>query len=79
MLSELVKKQMVMLGPNISLDKARKVPGVVINDHGDIEQITGDPHVVLTGIANEYTLLSGEIAQTVFNSLLEKYPDIKAE
>lgn len=77
MLSDLVKKQMVMLGPNIALDKARKVPGVHIDDAGDVSAIDGDPRLVLKGVANEYMTLSGQIAQMTLNTLLEKYPGIQ--
>ena len=77
MLSDLVQKQMVVLGPNIALDKARKVPGVLMNDDGTVKEISGDPQMVLKGVANEYMALSGQIAQMTLNILLEKYPSVK--
>lgn len=77
MLTDLVKQQMVVLGPNIALDKARKVAGVKISDTGDVTEFTGDPHLILKGVANEYMMLSGQIAQMTLNTLLEKYPGIK--
>lgn len=76
MLSDLIKKQMVMLGPNIALDKARKVPGLTVSDDGEVTNISGDPKLVLKGVANEYMTLSGQIAQMTLNTLLEKYPGI---
>lgn len=78
MLSDLIKKQMVMLGPNIALDKARKVTGVAVNDEGEVTDISGDPRLVLKGVANEYMTLSGQIAQMTLNTLLEKYPGIES-
>jgi hypothetical protein len=78
MLTDLVQKQMVVLGPNIALDKARKVPGVKIADDGTVLDMDGNPPMVLKGVANEYMTLSGQIAQMTLNSLLEKYPGIKA-
>ncbi len=77
MLTDLIKKQMVVLGPNIALDKARKVPGVKISDDGTVLDMDGNPPMVLKGVANEYMALSGQIAQMTLNSLLEKYPSIK--
>lgn len=76
MLSDLIKKQMVMLGPNIALDKARKVPGLRVEDSGDVLDMDGDPKAVLKGVANEYMALSGQIAQMTLNTLLEKYPGV---
>ncbi len=77
MLTDLIQKQMVVLGPNIALDKARKVPGVKIADDGTVLDMDGNPPMVLKGVANEYMSLSGQIAQMTLNSLLEKYPSVK--
>ena len=78
MLSDLIQKQMVVLGPNIALDKARKVPGLLLHEDGTVEDVTGDPQMVLKGVANEYMALSGQIAQMTLNTLLEKYPTLKS-
>ena len=77
MLTDLIQKQMVVLGPNIALDKARKVSGLKIQDDGTVMDISGDPQMVLKGVANEYMQLSGQIAQMTLNSLVEKYPTLK--
>jgi hypothetical protein len=77
MLTDLIQKQMVVLGPNIALDKARKVEGVKLNDNGEVLEISGDAQLVLKGVANEYMTLSGQIAQMTLNTLLEKYPTLK--
>ncbi len=77
MLTDLIQKQMVVLGPNIALDKARKVAGLKIGDDGSVVEVSGDLQMVLKGVANEYMNLSGQIAQMTLNSLLEKYPEVK--
>ncbi len=77
MLTDLIQKQMVVLGPNIALDKARKIPGLQVTDTGEVLDMDGDPQMVLKGVANEYMTLSGEIAQMTLNTLLEKYPTLK--
>ena len=77
MLTDLIQKQMVVLGPNIALDKAKKVPGLKVNNDGTVMDMDGDPQMVLKGVANEYMNLSGQIAQMTLNSLLEKYPTVK--
>jgi len=77
MLTDLIQKQMVVLGPNIALDKARKVAGLKVSDDGTVLEVSGDPQMVLKGVANEYMQLSGQIAQMTLNSLLEKYPQMK--
>lgn len=77
MLTDLIQKQMVVLGPNIALDKARKIPGLKVADDGTVLNMDGDSQMVLKGVANEYMTLSGQIAQMTINSLLEKYPTLK--
>lgn len=77
LLSDLVKKQMVMLGPGVALSKARKVSELTVSEEGQVLAIAGDPQKALNDLANEYMSLSGQIAQTTLNSLLEKYPGIK--
>ena len=77
MLTDLIQKQMVVLGPNIALDKARKVQGLKVGDDGTVLEVSGDLQMVLKGVANEYMQLSGQIAQMTLNSLLEKYPQMK--
>lgn len=77
MLTDLIQKQMVVLGPNIALDKARKIAGIKITDDGTVLDMDGDPQLVLKGVANEYMNLSGQIAQMTLNTLLEKYPTLK--
>lgn len=77
MLSDLIQKQMVVLGPNIALDKARKIAGLTVADDGTVQDVSGDPQMILKGVANEYMTLSGQIAQMTLNTLLEKYPSMK--
>ena len=77
MLTDLIQKQMVVLGPNIALDKARKISGIKVEDDGVVLDMDGDPKMVLKGVANEYMTLSGQIAQMTLNTLLEKYPMVK--
>lgn len=77
LLSDLIKKQMVMLGPNLVLSKARQVAGLEVSDEGMVEAISGNPKATLEKLANIFMELSGNIARMTLNALLEKYPSIK--
>lgn len=77
LLSDFVKKQMVILGPSIALAKARKIGTLSVADDGQVTTITGDPQASLEMLLNEYMNLSGKVAQNVLHSLLEKYPSIR--
>lgn len=77
LLSDLIKKQMIMLGPNVAVSKARKVSALTVTDDGSVTAVSGDAQDALRHLASEYMGLSGQIAQTTLTSLLEKYPEIK--
>ncbi len=79
LLSDLIKKQMVMLGPAVALSKVRKVTAITCDDSGGVTGISGDPQLALKALAGEYMALSGQIAQMTLDSLLEKYPAIKKQ
>lgn len=78
MLTDLIQKQMLVLGPNIALDKARKISGLSVSGDGRVLSIAGDPQTILRGVANEYMALSGQIAKMTLDTLLEKYPSVKS-
>jgi len=77
MLTDLIQTQMVILGPNIALDMARKAAGLKVGNNGEVLYISGDPQMVLKSVAGEYEALSGSIAQMTLNSVLGKYPGVK--
>ena len=78
MLTDLIQKQMLVLGPKIALDKAKKVSGLAVAEDGRVLSVDGDPQMVLKGVANEYMALSGQIAKMTLDTLLEKYPAVKS-
>lgn len=75
--TEIIKKQIVILGPQIAVLKARNVPGLKITDDGVVTDISGPERVVLQELIDEYVALSGEIVKNAVNSIFEKYPSIK--
>jgi hypothetical protein len=77
MLTEIIKKQIVILGPQIAVLKARSVPGLKVSDDGSVTGVSGPEQVVLQKLIDEYVALSGEIVKNAVNSIFEKYPSIK--
>lgn len=76
-LTDLIKKQMLMLGPNVALGQAKRVEGLMVDNEGNVTEIKGDPQAVLASVAKQYMALSGQIAQMTLESLVKKYPDVK--
>jgi hypothetical protein len=76
LISEIIAKQSVILGPEISILKARNVPGLIINDQGVVVDIKGDGNAVIQQLVNTYVELSGMIVKNALGSIFEKYPGI---
>ena len=79
MLTEIIQKQVVILGPQIAVLKARNVPGLQVNDSGMVTEVSGSEQVVLQKLIDEYVSLSGEIVKNAVNSIFQKYPSIKTD
>ena len=77
MLSEIIKKQIVILGPQIAILKARGVDGLKVSDDGEVLEVSGPEQVVLQRLIDEYVALSGEIVKNAVNSIFAKYPSIQ--
>ncbi|MDO8269370.1 MAG: hypothetical protein Q7T54_01720 [Candidatus Levybacteria bacterium] len=72
--SQLVKKQILVLGPDITLAKVRNVEGLTVDNNGEVMDIKGDPQVLLQGLINQFVELSGMIVKKTMESILTSYP-----
>jgi len=79
LLSEVISKQAIILGPEIAILKARNVSELVIDDEGKVVDLKGEPSEVLEKLINEYIALSGEIVKNVMKPIFKKYPSISVE
>ena len=76
LLTEIISKQAVILGPDIALLKARSIPGLVLDNNGKVTKIDGDPKEVVKSLVNVYVELSGMIVKSALSSVFTKYPTI---
>ncbi|MBU0613111.1 hypothetical protein KKB10_03785 [Patescibacteria group bacterium] len=76
-MSEMIKKQVVILGPDIAIMKAKNVKELVVGADGEVTEINGDAQAVLQKLIDEYVALSGLIVKKTMEPLLAKYPSIK--
>ncbi len=77
LLSDVIAKQSVILGPGIAVLKARNVKELTITDDGKVTDIKGDPNEVLQKLIDEYVNLSGLIVKNALGSVFAKYPGLK--
>jgi len=75
-ISEIIARQSIILGPNIAILKARSVVGLIVDDKGIVTDINGDGNVILQQLVNTYVELSGMIVKNALGSIFDKYPDI---
>lgn len=75
LLTEVIQKQMVILGPGITLAKARNVRGLVVDDAGTVTEIQGPPQELIQGLIDQFVQLSGLIVRKTMEPLLSAYPD----
>lgn len=75
-ITEIIARQSIILGPDIALLKARSVVGLTVDDKGIVTDIKGDGNVVLQQLVNTYVELSGMIVKNALGSIFEKYPEI---
>ncbi|MDP3987809.1 MAG: hypothetical protein Q8P80_01555 [Candidatus Levybacteria bacterium] len=74
LLTEVIKKQIIVLGPDITLAKARNVPGLSVADDGTITAISGDPQQITQKLIEQFMELSGQIVKKTMEPLLANYP-----
>ncbi|HEY4495124.1 MAG: hypothetical protein A3F47_00395 [Candidatus Staskawiczbacteria bacterium RIFCSPHIGHO2_12_FULL_38_11] len=77
LISEVIEKQSIILGPDIAILKARNVSELVIDDQGKVTEIKGDKKAALQKIINVYVELSGMIVKNALGSIFEKYPGVE--
>ncbi len=79
LITEIIKKQIVILGPDISVLKARNIKELTVENDGTVSAINGDPQQVLQKLIDEYVSLSGLIVKNIVGTIMSKYPEIKID
>jgi len=75
LLTEVIKKQMVILGPNITLTKARNVSGLTVSDDGTVTDMKGSPQEMIQALIDQFVQLSGLIVKKTMEPLLNLRSD----
>ncbi|MEK7148291.1 MAG: hypothetical protein AAB770_00035 [Patescibacteria group bacterium] len=78
-MSEIIAKQSIILGPDMAIARAKKVSGVEISEKGEVVSISGDTAEALKRLIDTYVELSGQIVKNALGPIFTKYPDIKQD
>jgi hypothetical protein len=76
LISEIIKKQSVILGPEIAILKARSVVGLMVDNDGKVTGVGDNPKDTLQNLVDQYVELSGQIVKNALGSIFAKYPNI---
>lgn len=76
LITEVIKKQSVILGPEIAILKARSVTGIMVDNDGKVSGIGDNPKAALQSLIDVYVELSGLIVKNALGSIFAKYPDL---
>ncbi len=78
LLTETLQSQMVILGPAITLAKAKNVPGLHVNNDGRVTEIDGNPQEVSIKLLEQFRELSPlmvkKTMRPLLNAILTAYP-----
>ena len=75
-MSEIILKQAVILGPEMAVMRARSVVGMTVSDEGKVVSMEGDEKVLLQKLIDVYVELSGEIVKNALSTVFSKYPGV---
>jgi len=76
-MSEIIAKQSVILGPDMAVMRAKKVSNIRIGDNGEVAEIIGNPIDALNSLIDTYVELSGQIVKNSIGPIFIKYPEVK--
>ena len=76
LISEIIKKQAIILGPEIAILKARSVNGLMVDNDGKVTGVGNNPKETLQSLVDQYVELSGQIVKNALGSIFAKYPNI---
>lgn len=66
----IIKKQMEILGSDITLARVRNVPGIKVDHAGNVISLEGETQYLLEQLTNQFIELSGLIIKKTMESIL---------
>lgn len=78
-ISEFVREQMIVLGPDLAVSTANRTEGLEVDQKGSVAGVTGDVVLVLKNLISEFQKLSPQLTPFFVNAMFVKYPDIAEE
>ena len=78
LLTEVLQKQIIILGPQITMTKVHNVQGLNVSDDGTVQSIAGDPKEVAIKVLEQFRelspLLVKKTMQPLLSAIISSYP-----
>ena len=78
-ITELIRRQMVLLGSNLALDTANRVEGIEVDSIGSVRRLQGEPILIIESLIKEFQKLSPQVTNAVVSMQFIQFPEVKAE
>lgn len=72
-----IKKQIEILGADITLARVRNVPGIKVDQEGNVISVEGQTQFLLEQLTNQFVELSGLIIKKTMESILASHPMVQ--
>lgn len=72
LLSTIIKNQIVILGPAITLAKVRHVRGIAVTDDGTVTSLSQKPELIINELYDQFSELSAFIAKKTLAPVMEQ-------
>lgn len=69
LLTQIIKDQMIILGPDITLARLRKVPEISVSEDGTVTSLPTNPQKVIQDMINEFVTISPFLTQKMIATL----------
>lgn len=73
LLTEIIKKQIIILGPTITLAKARNIKGITVSEDGTVTAILGNPQELIQQLVDQFIELSDLIVKKTIEPMLTNH------
>lgn len=77
LITQIIKKQIAILGPDVAVLKAQKVEGLEVDQEGNVEKLDQEGQKTLQKLIDQYVGLSGQIVKSAIKPLLADYPNLE--
>lgn len=78
-ITDLIKSHMEMMGPNVAMSIAQKIPGLKTTATGEILDGSKCDKEIFEQLRDAYRYFAGSMSEMITKTVLEKHPELRHE